>query len=133
MIGRIVASTGLTVLAACKPAPEAPVPEKAEGAEHIACAVAGGKDFRKACAVERAPQGDRLFLVVRHPDGGFRRFEVLDDGRGLAVSDGATQAITRYADGMAELAVDQDRYRFPITLKKPDQAKGDAGAQQQAR
>ena len=117
MIGRIVASTGLTVLAACKPAPEAPVPEKAEGAEHIACAVAGGKDFRKACAVERAPQGDRLFLVVRHPDGGFRRFEVLSDGRGLAAADGADAAQVILQDGGIEVAVGPDRYRFPATVK----------------
>ena len=133
MIARLRLLTGpaLLALAACS-SPSSP-PPAADGDDHIACALAGAAQFKPVCSVERQRRDGLLSLVVRHPDGGFRRFDVLDDGRGLAVSDGATQAITRYADGMAELAVDQDRYRFPITLKKPDQAKGDAGAQQQAR
>ena len=92
-------------------------PAEAEGAEKIACALAGAKNFTPVCAVDRAKEDGVLTLIVRHPDGGFRRFMVLDDGRGLAVADGATQAVTRFEGGMAELAVEQDRYRFPVTVK----------------
>ena len=85
--------------------------------ERIACKLAGAAAFAPDCAVERARRGGIETLVVRHPDGAFRRFDVLDGGRGIAVADGATQAVTRYADGFAELAVDGDTYRFPITVK----------------
>jgi len=102
-------------LAACSPADTPPT--EAEGAEKIACALAGAKDFANVCAVDRARDGETLTLIVRHPDGAFRRFDVLKDGRGLAVADGATQAVTRFEAGFAELAVDTDRYRFPVTVK----------------
>jgi len=122
----MISRRGLAILAplamgaACSEAgPD--VPEIAEGDEHIACALGGSAAFENACAVDRDRKDGLLFLVVRHPDGAFRRFEVLDDGRGLAVADGAEQALTRYEDGMAELAVGQDRYRFPITLKSHDE------------
>jgi len=92
-------------------------PSAAEGAEHIDCALDGSATFEKLCAVERAKQGGVLTLVVRHPDGSFRRFEVLDDGRGLTVADGAQQAVTAYVEGFAEVSVERDRYRFPATRK----------------
>ena len=133
MIARLRSLAGLAVLALSACSSPTASPPVADGDDHIACALADAAEFKPVCSVERQRCDGLLSLVVRHPDGGFRRFDVLDDGRGMAVSDGATQAVARYADGMAELAVDRDRYRFPITLKKPEQAKGDAGAQQQAR
>ena len=107
----------LILLAACSSPKGTPV--AAAGEEKIACAVAGTRTFAPVCAVDRSSRDGILTLVVRHPDGTFRRFDVLDDGRGLAVADGATQAVTRFADGTAELAVERDRYRFPVTAKKP--------------
>ena len=106
-------------LGACEQAPP-PVPEKAQGDELIACALGDEMEFRQACAVDRAPQGDKLFLVVRHPDGGFRRFEVLTDGRGLAAADGADGAQVALRDGGIEVAVGKDRYRFPASVKPND-------------
>ena len=106
-------------LAACSDVNRPPDPKQpAAGDEHIACAVGGETVFRKVCAVDRVRRDGTLTLVVRHPDGAFRRFDVLDGGRGLAVADGAQQAIARYEGGLAELAVEGDRYRFPITLKQ---------------
>lgn len=106
-------------LAACSDGNRPPDPKQpAAGDEHIACAVGGETVFRKVCAVDRVRRDGTLTLVVRHPDGAFRRFDVLDGGRGLAVADGAQQAIARYEGGLAELAVGGDRYRFPITLKQ---------------
>ena len=57
------------------------------------------KTFASLCAllatefdVLAAVESVDVLLVVRHPDGGFRRFAVSADGRDLAVVDGADQA-----------------------------------------
>lgn len=104
--------------AACSSEPDAP-PRVAEGDERIACALGGAEAFTDACAIERSSVGDALFLIVRHPDGGFRRFEVLRDGRGVASADGADTAETRLLDNLLEVKVGSDRYRFPATRKTP--------------
>ena len=51
-------------------------------------------------------------LTVRHPDGGFRRFEQVDDGRGLVIVDGADEARIEFANDVLEVTVATDRYRF---------------------
>ena len=85
--------------------------------EFIACALGGATEFAHDCAVERSEQDGTLFLVVRHPDGAFRRFEVLPDGRGVAAADGAEPAqVSAIEDGI-EVAVGSDRYRFPATIR----------------
>jgi len=67
--------------------------------------------------------GGTLFLIVRHPDGSFRRFEVLKDGHGLSVADGAEPAALSMAGNELEVAVGLDRYRFPArqmdNVRKP--------------
>ncbi len=107
-------AAALLALAACSSA--APPTAPAKNAEHIACALAGAKVFAPDCVVERARVNGIVTLIVHHPDGASRRFDVLEDGRGLAVADGTQQAITRFEGGFAELAVGTDRYRFPIKL-----------------
>ena len=92
-------------------------PKVAEGSEHIACALGSGAQFAPDCAVERAEQGEDKVLIVRHPDGGFRRFEILKDGRGLAAADGADIAQVAIADNLLEVSVGQDKYRFPFKVK----------------
>jgi hypothetical protein len=92
------------------------------GAELIECAIGGAQGFERNCVVEQAKDGEATILVVRHPDGGFRRFEVLTDGRGLAVADGAVAAQTELIDGRLDVAVGSDRYRFPATVKAEDDA-----------
>jgi hypothetical protein len=85
--------------------------------DFIECAVGGMTAFALDCAVERSEQDGTLFLVVRHPDGAFRRFEVLADGLGLAAADGAEPArVSTIEDGI-EVAVGADRYRFPATIR----------------
>jgi hypothetical protein len=112
------------MLAACSSGGDAPS-SPAKEAEHIACAVGGSTEFKPVCEVERSRNKHGIVtLVVRHPDGAFRRFDVLDGGRGLALADGMDQAVTRYADGQAEIAIGTDRYRFPI--KMPASGKTDA-------
>jgi len=83
----------------------------------VECAVGGSASFKRACTVERVRQDGKLLLTVRHPDGGFRRFEVLTDGRGLATADGAEEAQAELVEGRLDVQVGQDRYRFPATVK----------------
>jgi hypothetical protein len=110
---RLAAASAALLLAACSQAPEEP-PVDEENL--VDCALAGAMDFARDCAVERTLEGEALVLVVRHPDGSFRRFEVLADGRGLAAADGADRAqITLEGEGIA-VTVGQDRYRFPATV-----------------
>ena len=92
--------------------------EVVDGEERIDCALRGAGQFARECAVERARQDATLYLVVRHPDGAFRRFEVLRDGRGLAAADGAEEAETRLSGAILEVTVGKDRYRFPATQKQ---------------
>jgi hypothetical protein len=117
---RLLILAAVVGLGGCSREDEPPDPRQpAEGDEHIACAVSGQTELRPVCAVERARDDGGLTLTVRHPDGGFRRFDVLSDGSGLKVADGAQIAVARYDAGLADLSVGGDRYRFPITLKAP--------------
>ena len=109
------AAAAFALLAGCS-SDQPPDPRKpAEGNEHIACAVGGLKDFADVCAVERSVTDGKLALIVRHPDGGFRRFDVLSDGRGVAAADGAETAQVALAGNVLEVSVGGDRYRFPAT------------------
>jgi hypothetical protein len=105
------------ILAACSTERDPQDQASAVAGDTIECALRGASAFTRDCMVERAPQGGVLYLVVRHPDGAFRRFQVLKDGRGVAVADGAETAETRIADGLLEVTVGKDRYRFPATRK----------------
>ena len=114
-------------LAACKPAATDMTPEERDArppvksaeldTNEVACAIGGAKVFADVCAVERVRGKDGLMLVVRHPDGGFRRFAVLDDGRGVAVADGAEEASIAIDGDTIEIAVGDNRYRLPATVK----------------
>lgn len=95
-------------------------PESLTGGDEtrVTCALGDEVEFTQKCDVERVQNGDQHGLVMRHPDGGFRRFDIVTDGRGLVASDGAEQAVvTPLADGKIELSVGQDRYRLPATIK----------------
>lgn len=123
-----VAILGLAMLAGCseKPPQSAEEQTAAEGAEQIACALKGQSDFASTCGIERVTSADGTVLVVRHPDGGFRRFNLVTDGRGLVAADGSEEAVVTIATkGRVDVAVGEDRYRFPATLK-PGMAKAAA-------
>jgi len=88
------------------------------GVAHIPCALGGSPIFRTSCTVERRQTGDGLMLVIHHPDGGFRRLLVTTDGRGVVTADGAEEAQVSVVDpGTIEVAVGDDRYRLPATVK----------------
>lgn len=84
----------------------------------IECALAGGKDYARTCETERISNATGTILVIRHPDGGFRRFNILTDGRGLAPAQGFDETkITVMSDGLIELSSGDDRYRLPAKIK----------------
>ncbi|MEO6152271.1 MAG: hypothetical protein ABIT09_02635 [Croceibacterium sp.] len=121
MSTRIFNTLALMLVAGCgrQTADAYPVAAQAAG-DAIDCALAGSAGFSHDCTVERVKADSGLQLVVRHPDGGFRRFEVLTDGRGLATADGAQAAKVTVRDGGIEVSVGTDRYRFPATIVNHD-------------
>lgn len=79
----------------------------------ITCALNGNGSFGSTCTVEpRTVEGDQ-WLAVFHPDGGFRLFEVLADGSGLAAVAGAEQVDQMLSGDTLEISIAGNRYRFP--------------------
>ena len=77
------------------------------------CAIGPDAAWRRDCAAERAGQA----LTIRHPDGGFRRFTVLDDGRGLEAADGAEEAqLQLIGKDQIEVRIGGDRYRLRVQV-----------------
>jgi hypothetical protein len=86
----------------------------------IECALAGSNKFARACDTEHIAGPSGQMLVIRHPDGGFRRFKVLTDGRGLAAAEGADQTTIKILnDGAIELSSGDDLYHLPAQIKSP--------------
>ena len=108
----------LVACAGCSKSQEAsdPATHAASTSETIACAVGGAAEMADVCTVERIKAGGALQLVVHHPDGAFRRFDVLSDGTGLAPADGAQEPVRNARNGILEIAIGGDRYRFPATI-----------------
>ena len=122
---RALLGCGLLLLAACQGGEEPEQQSSAQSASDntIECALDGAAEFKRVCEVEKAEVDGVKSLTVRHPDGGFRRFDVLTDGHGLAAADGADEAKLAVEGEILAVTVDNDRYRFPVTLKSNDQAK----------
>ncbi len=93
--------------------------QDAAAAGKIECALAGSTSFNRNCSTERVSGAEGQLLVVRHPDGGFRRFKILTDGRGLTPADGVDPdfKLTVMGDGMIEVRSSEDIYRLPAAIK----------------
>jgi hypothetical protein len=85
----------------------------------IECALAGSTSFSRNCTTERISGAEGQLLVIRNPDGGFRRFKILTDGRGLAPADGLDPdfKLTVQGNGMIEVRSADDIYRLPAAIK----------------
>lgn len=84
----------------------------------IPCARAGHAELRRDCLIERTVSPDGLVLVVRHPDGGFRRLLVARDGRGVIAADGAEPArVTVLGGNRIAVSLGGDRYELPATVR----------------
>ncbi len=75
------------------------------GAIRIDCAVGPGAELGADCMVERACE----VLVIRHPDGSFRRLNAAD----LSAADGSDGAQIVAGGETVEVQVAGDRYRWP--------------------
>ncbi|MXO74168.1 hypothetical protein GRI40_02890 [Altererythrobacter aerius] len=113
---RIAAMLLAGTLVSCSPGQEQA--QAAPGAVPVACALARAADFASTCLVERVVGEEGAEFVVRHPDGGFRRFKIAPDRSGMMAADGADIAVNTLAGDppMLEVRVAQDRYRFPADL-----------------
>ena len=79
----------------------------------IQCRTAGQSEMQLACTAEQKGQ----LLTLRNPDGGFRRFQLVPDGRGLVSADGAAQAQVRILSPREiEVSVDGNVYRLPARM-----------------
>lgn len=84
----------------------------------IECAIDGGSAFTRDCFTERLSGEGGVTMIIRHPDGGFRRFNVLTDGHGLEAADGFDKArISIVEDGKILVSVGPDKYLLPAQIK----------------
>jgi hypothetical protein len=90
------------------------------GTPRIACAV-NGAPLKTACGMEERKGSAGRLIVIRHPDGGFRRLQLVTDGRGVVAADGALPARVRMiSPKLIEVTVDGDVYHLPATpMGKP--------------
>jgi len=109
----------LTGLSACGGAAQ---PLANADAEELVCAIGPGSEFRPDCRAERVAFEGEEQIVVRHPDGSFRRLAILPDGAGVEAADGADVAVQEFSEGTLEVTVAGDRYRFPARPVAEDAA-----------
>lgn len=121
----------LLSLAGCGGAPtqtQAPEPADANAAadtntdegrdDRVACAPGGAARLQRVCQVERSQTDRGLVLTIRHPDGGFRKLLVVEDGRGLLAADGAEPARVELTDqDEIDVTIGNDQYRLPATRR----------------
>lgn len=93
----------------------------------IECALAGSAAFQRTCTTEQIAGAAGKILIIRHPDGGFRRFDILTDGRGLSPADGFDETRIGLLDGgMIEVSSGDDKYRLPAQIKGKDNPSDEA-------
>ena len=114
---RIFSLALILAVAACG----VPKSEPAPG-EMVACALDGAAQFTASCRVECQIVPGGSILVIRHPDGGFRRFEI--EGDSVRTADGLTATSVTVSPKATEVAVGSDRYRLPppalpVDARKP--------------
>jgi hypothetical protein len=84
----------------------------------IECAVSGAKELTRSCLTEKISGTDGQSLIIRHANGGFRRFKILTDGRGLQAAEGAEKLSIKVLDGgKIEATIAGDRYQLPAQIK----------------
>lgn len=113
-----LAFAGSAALAACGRESADQSGGAASAANKVECALAGKIAFARECSTETMPGENGKMLVIRHPNGGFRRFNILTDGRGLSPADGFDETtINLIGGGMIEVSSGDDKYRLPADIK----------------
>ncbi|RVT40826.1 hypothetical protein [Sphingobium algorifonticola] len=102
----------LLIVTACDEQNALPPPDP-KAPDTVPCRLGTATAMAPLC--RRENEGDRI--VIRHPDGGFRRFVVVDDGRGIVTADGADAAKVEVLDkGRIRVIVGNDAYELPATF-----------------
>jgi len=114
----LFAGGALLLLAACSVRDEDAAPEPA--GEQIACATGGATALDQQCLVERERVEGTITLVIHHPDGGFRRLLVPQDGSPLVAADGADGAVIVPQGDALAVTLGSDRYLLPLDLASAD-------------
>ncbi len=118
--------TALLLVTACSTEPDNEVLAEAEERAaanapddgRIECAVNGDTSFTRGCKTERLSGESGTTLIIRHPDGGFRWFNVLTDGRGLEAADGSEKAKIEIVEaGKTRISVGSDIYIMSARVK----------------
>lgn len=100
-------------------APEAKPEQVFDNDGKLSCALAGADKFTRTCALQKLSDDNGNQMIFRHPDGGFRRFLIVTDGRGLVSADGADEAaINIVNDKIIEVSINDDRYQLPATIEE---------------
>ena len=108
----------VVVLAGCG-APDRRAAAAAEE-ERIFCRIGEAAAFERLCTVEPVESETGSTLIVRKPDGGFRRLLVTADGSGVEAADGAEEAQVTIVDAdTIEVAIGGDAFRLPATVRAP--------------
>lgn len=110
----------LLALAACgQSAPGTVTAQETDQAvtKSIPCALDGAAEFKPVCTVEETTADKQIYWIVRHPDGGFRRFEMIDNGTRIATADGADEVEMTREGAEFIVKAGQDRYRFPAAAE----------------
>lgn len=119
----LAAALFLSTVAACDGGPDSlqttgERDEQASNDGKVECALEGSERFERTCSTEQINADGAKILVIHHPDGGFRRFDILTDGRGLAPADGFDETrISVREGGMIEVSSGDDVYRLPAQIK----------------
>lgn len=85
-----------------------------ETGQKIDCFVNGAGGLAQACTLEPV---NATSFIVRHPDGGFRRFVYSRDGK--LTTDGAEQPfLSQEGEGVMQLSISGNVYRLPQEHRK---------------
>jgi hypothetical protein len=91
----------------------------ADAAKAIPCALGDAAEFKPVCTVADVTVEGKVYWIVRHPDGGFRRFQMIDNGTRIATADGADEVEMTRAGAEFIVKAGPDRYRFPAAAETP--------------
>ena len=90
----------------------------APAGDTIPCALNGATEMTAVCKHSVIGSGDAAQLLLEGPEGDFRRFTILTDGRGLEPADGAETAAIKLLDGgKIEVSVGDDIFVLPAKVK----------------
>ena len=104
----------MAALAGCQDALNE-APETAEGAEVIQCALASAQDFSAGCTAELVETEEGRVVILRNPDGGFRRLRITGGEGLLEAADGADALQVKRSESALNVTIGPDRYILPIS------------------